>query len=156
MNNNDINYMTENANKAENIKGEEKTKKENIKSEKRKDEIIKENIIIGYIQVDKYEDIGGKWKLRNHLTERLINSQKDNEEEIKDCEIFINDNKIDFTYIYEFPKDGIYEIKYVFKKFLKSTNFMFYNCNSLISLNLFNLILIMLEITIVCFIIANH
>ena len=29
---------------------------------------------------------------------------KENEEEIKDCEIYINDKKIDFTYYYTFNK----------------------------------------------------
>ena len=31
---------------------------------------------------------------------------KENEEEIKDCEIYINDKKIDFTYYYTFNNKG--------------------------------------------------
>ena len=53
---------------------------------------------------------------------------KENEEEIKECEIYINDKKIDFTYYYTFKSKGKYIIKYKFKKLLNSTNFMFYKC----------------------------
>ena len=91
----------------------------------------------------------------NNLKERIINSfentkrenpnwdwnnieMKKNEEEIKECEIFINDKKIDFTYCYVFKNKGKYLIKYKFKKLLNSCNFMFYDCNSLSSLDLSN------------------
>ena len=91
----------------------------------------------------------------NNSKERIINSfenikrenpnfncenieAKENEEEIKDCEIYINDNKIDFTYFYTFNNKGKYIIKYKFKKLLNSCNFMFYGCNSLSSLDLSN------------------
>ena len=63
---------------------------------------------------------------------------EENEEEINEWEIFINDNKIDFTYYYYFKNKGKYKIKYKFKNFIKSTNYMFYNCSSLISLDLSN------------------
>ena len=97
-----------------------------------------ENFIIGYIKVAK-----------NDLKQRIIysyeNARKEgflkgikNEEEIKTCEIFINNKKIDFTYYYEFPNEGNYKIKYVFKQLLNSTNYMFYGCNSLLSLDLSN------------------
>ena len=46
------------------------------------------------------------------------NENKENEEEIKDCEIYINDKKIDFTYYYTFKNKGKYIIKYKFKKLL--------------------------------------
>ena len=59
-----------------------------------------------------------------------------NEQEIIDCDIFINDKKIDFNYYYIFPKKGKYSIKYIFKDLMASTYFMFYRCNSLISLDL--------------------
>ena len=62
----------------------------------------------------------------------------ENEEEIKECDIYINDIKIDFTYYYNFPKEGYYKIKYIFKKLLYSANYMFYRCASLISLDLSN------------------
>ena len=62
----------------------------------------------------------------------------ENEEEIKDSEIYINDKKIDFTYYYTFNNKGKYIIKYKFKILLHSTNFMFFDCNSLISIDLSN------------------
>ena len=91
----------------------------------------------------------------NNSEERIINSfentkrenpnwdwnnieMKKNEEEIKECEIFINDKKIDFTYYYIFKNKGKYLIKYKFKKLLNSCNFMFYGCKSLSSLDLSN------------------
>ena len=63
---------------------------------------------------------------------------KKNEEEIKECEIYINDKQIDFTYYYTFKNKGKYIIKYKFKKLLNSCNFMFYDCKSLSSLDLSN------------------
>ena len=49
---------------------------------------------------------------------------KKNEEEIKECEIYINDKKIDFTYDYIFKNKGKYIIKYKFKKLLNSSNYI--------------------------------
>ena len=91
----------------------------------------------------------------NNSKERIINSfentkrenpnwkwekieSKENEEEIKDCQIYINDNKIDFTYYYTFNNRGKYIIKYKFKKLLNSTNFVFYGCKLISSLDLSN------------------
>ena len=51
-----------------------------------------------------------------------------NEDEIKDCDIYINGQKIDFHYYVNFPKAGDYKIQYKFHKQFKSTNFMFYGC----------------------------
>ena len=91
----------------------------------------------------------------NDSNERIINSfentkreipylnwknieTKENEEEIKDCEIYINDKKIEFTYDYIFKKKGKYIIKYKFKKLLNSCSFMFCLCNKLLSIDLSN------------------
>ena len=122
-----------------------KKRKRNNKNNKEdnKNEENLDNIIIGDIKIKK-----------NNLTTRIINSyenvkyedknknnydkSKENEEEIKDCEIFINDKKINFTYYYKFPSPGKYIIKYKFKRLLKITNFIFSDCNSLITLNLSN------------------
>ena len=68
----------------------------------------------------------------------INNKSKENEKEIRDCEIYINDKKIDFTYYYTFKNKGKYIIKYKFKKLLTSTNYMFYNCKSLSLINLSN------------------
>ena len=87
---------------------------------------MKDNYIIGIINA-----------IRKNITRRILNSCKENEEEIKDCDIFINDKKID-SYYYKFTNKGKYKIKYVFKKLLYSTNHMFSDCMSLISLDLSN------------------
>ena len=63
---------------------------------------------------------------------------KENEDEIKECEIYINDKKIEFTYDYIFKNKGKYIIKYKFKKLLNSCNFMFFDCVSLSSIDLSN------------------
>ena len=91
--------------------------------------------------------LGGKKRIINsfenikrenpHLKWENIET-KENEKDIKDCEIYINGKKIDFTYDYNFEDEGKYKIRYIFKKMLNSTNFMFYDCISLLSLDLSN------------------
>ena len=52
-----------------------------------------------------------------------------NEEEIKEnIEIKINGKTINFTYLHQFESNGVYQIEYIFKKFLKKTNHMFADC----------------------------
>ena len=63
---------------------------------------------------------------------------KENEDEIKECEIYINDKKIEFTYDYIFKNKGKYIIKYKFKKLINSCNFIFFDCVSLSSIDLSN------------------
>ena len=101
-----------------------------------------DNIIIANIKINK-----------NNLLERIINSFEntkneelyrpwkeiqpiENEEQIKECEIFINNNKINFNYYYKFQKEGNYIIKYKFKNLFISTDFMFYKCKSITLLDL--------------------
>jgi len=67
-----------------------------------------------------------------------INETVFNENQIKDSEIYINNEKIAFNYFYEFPEPGEYIIKYKFNKLLNSTFCMFYDCYSLVSLDLSN------------------
>ena len=76
---------------------------------------------------------------------RIINSYEGNkveyvnEKELKEnCEIKINDNIIPFSYFYKFEKVGKYEIKYIFKKNMVKTDYMFYGCNLLTNINLSN------------------
>ena len=52
-----------------------------------------------------------------------------NEQEIKEnIEIKLNGKTINFTYLYQFESNGVYQIEYIFKKFLKKTNHMFADC----------------------------
>ena len=94
-----------------------KRKRKNIKKKKNKAENKSkkkeylDNIIIGNIYIKE-----------DNLTKRIINSfenvkkekiyvvngeSKKNEKQIKSCEIFINDKKINFTYFYKFKKQEI-------------------------------------------------
>jgi len=62
-----------------------------------------------------------------------------NKKEIKDnCELYINENKIDFCYHYKFDEEGKYTFKIIFKKPCLNINCMFYECNKLLSIDLSN------------------
>ena len=69
---------------------------------------------------------------------KLENSMIKNEEEIKKCLIFIDKQKIDFTYYYTFPNPGTYEIIYIFHNLVNATNLMFYRCKEINDLDLSN------------------
>ena len=49
-----------------------------------------------------------------------------NEKEKENCQIYINDIKVDFYYDYIFPDKGIYTIKYEFNTLLTLTCCMFF------------------------------
>jgi len=106
---------------------------------------IKKNIIIGEFNIslnDINKDIQIINSFENHKKKRTLQNKKDdykynNEKEIKeDIEIKINGKKIKFSYFYKFNKEGEYRIEYVFKKNKSKINYMFYNCKSLLNLNL--------------------
>ena len=61
-----------------------------------------------------------------------------NEEEIKKCEIRINDELIPFNYFHKFNNKGKYIIKYNFNNYLTKTNYMFSWCSYLTNINLSN------------------
>ena len=67
-----------------------------------------------------------------------LNKDLMNEEEIKKCEISINDKLIPFNYFHKFEEKGKYKIKYKFKNNLIRTDFMFYKCESLTNIDLSN------------------
>ena len=63
-----------------------------------------------------------------------------NDEEIKkNCELYVNNNLINFNSYYNFDKIGKYTIKILIKKPLKNIQFLFHKCNLLNSLDLSNL-----------------
>ena len=80
-------------------------------------------------------------KKEDHLNQRIIKSFEEakrnkfwikegtnNENEIKtNCELYLNNNKIDFSYEYKCPKDGKYKIQIIIKNPLSNTNYMFFN-----------------------------
>ena len=125
-----------------------KNKKSYKKSKKHKNQYDHDktnNMIIGIIKIENDNDVRRvinsyermKTKYPNLDIWKYIDAEG-NEKEIKECDIFINDVKMEFSYYYKFPKRGNYIIKYKFKKTLNSTYFMFNECYSLISLDLSN------------------
>ena len=95
---------------------------------------IKENDINKNIRIlNSYEEC-----LRTNVPNLIKDEIYKNEEEIKKCEIKINDELIPFNYFYTFKSTGRYEIKYSFKNKLKNTTLMFYGCASLTNINLSN------------------
>ena len=105
----------------------------------------KNNIIIGEIYINK-KDINKDIRIINSFENaKRENGWKDkdddwkreNEKEIKEnVEIKINKKLIEFAYYYKFNKEGKYTIEYSFKNNSTKTCYMFYECNSLISLDL--------------------
>ena len=93
-----------------------------------KDEDINKEIQI----INSYEN----YQRINNL--EIIKVEFMNEEEIKKCEIRINDKLIPFTYLYKFTNKGKYIIKYSFYNYLSKTNNMFGGCSSLTNINLSN------------------
>ena len=51
-------------------------------------------------------------------------------------QIYINDKKIKFNYKYKSNEKGNIKVKFIFKKLLTSTAYMFRGCSSLLSINL--------------------
>ena len=102
------------------------------------------NYIIAEINI-KDNDINKKIRIINSYEEYMrkypdcsLKEELMNEKEIKECEIKINDKIITFNYYYKFTNKGTYTIKYIFRNYLTNTNYMFYNCSSLININLSN------------------
>ena len=100
------------------------------------------NYIIGEIYISN-NDINKNIRIINSYEESCrevygeIDDEFKNEKEIKECIIEINDIKLpSFSYFHKFENEGKYKIKYSFGKLLKDCNHLFYNCSSLISLNL--------------------
>ena len=98
------------------------------------DNDINENYIIAVFNIKKYS-INKEIRIINSYEEyeRVLKGNyffenKMNEEEIKTCEISINEKVIPFSYKYMFNKTGKYYIKYSFANLLTKMNCMFENC----------------------------
>ena len=129
-------------NNIKNLFNEYKNYKVNIKKENKINNIIefKDNYIIGEFNIDS-SNINRDIRIINTFEECNKNScwGIKNEKEIKEnIEIYINNEKIDFSYYYKFKKEGKYQIKYNFKKNLTNTAYLFSGCSSLININLSN------------------
>ena len=104
------------------------------------------NYIIAEIIIKK-EDINKKIRIICSFEEYkkkscILDSKEykyENEKEIKEnCEIKINNNKIPFSYYYEFKEEGKYIIQYSFKNHLSRANHMFMDCESITNLDFSN------------------
>ena len=67
---------------------------------------------------------------------KLLYSEGKNNINENNVEIYINDKKIKFDYIYQSKEKGDIKVKLVFKKILKFTSWMFSDCPSLKSIDL--------------------
>ena len=91
-----------------------------------KDDEINEEIRI----INSYEEF------ERCLGNKDFEKEKMNEELIKTFEIKLNNASIPFTYLYKFPKKGIYTIKYSFNKIFNNFNHIFSECVNIISIDL--------------------
>ena len=94
-------------------------------------EIIVENIKNKIKIINSYEEY-----MRNNYPDEGLDNYYKNDDEIKKCEIYINEKIIPFNYVYQFQKKGKYKIKYIFKNNITKTNFMFAECDQLMNINL--------------------
>ena len=113
---------------------------ENIENNEKNESIINtdyitKNCIIGEIYI-KEEDINKDIRIINSIENSKKQMEDKNEAEIKNCDIYINDENIGFSYFYKFKKEGKYKIVYVFKNEMINCNFMFFECLSLTNLDL--------------------
>ena len=102
------------------------------------------NYIIGEIYIND-NDINNDIRIINSCEEyercRGVNEFEDdgkNEEEIKKCEIRINNELISFDYFHKFQNKGNYTIKYTFKNLLNNICHLFNGCENLINIDLSN------------------
>jgi surface protein len=90
---------------------------------------------------EKSSEYNFKKNLRENLNFSEFTLKKEeymNENEIKKCQITINDEPIPFNYFHKFKSKGKYTIKYSFKDFLTRTNNMFFECSFLTNIDLSN------------------
>ena len=105
-----------------------------------------QNFIIAELYI-KDEDINKEIRIicsyeesvrNNKYSKGIMEEELKNEEEIKKCEIEINNELIPFNYTHTFKQKGKYIIKYSFKNKLTNAGYLFYDCEALIKLNLSN------------------
>ena len=94
-----------------------------------KDNDINKNIRI----INSYEEYQ-----RNNSPDNELDENEKNEEEIKKCQIRINNKSIPFNYFHKFETKGKYIIKYIFKIYLTKANYIFSLCDSIKSIDLSN------------------
>ena len=79
-------------------------------------------------------------KKENEWNNDKDDNKFENEKEIlENCLIKIDNKEIPFSYKYKFSKNGKHLIEYYFSKDLTKTNYLFYDCQYLTSINLSNI-----------------
>ena len=114
----------------------------NINKNKIKEDKIKENkneIICIYNKQDDeikllYDYNGKISKLSEERKKSYIEAKNDING--NNIDIYINDKKIEFNYKYKSKERGDIKVKFIFKKLLINTYFMFFECSSLKSADL--------------------
>ena len=118
----------------------------NLEKDINENNFNRENIITGEINISSndifktiriintYENI----KRMDYYSEDKNDDWKyENEKEIKEnVEIKINGKLIEFSFTHKFKTEGKYKIKYLFKKNLTKTNYLFYKCRDITNINL--------------------
>ena len=102
------------------------------------------NYIISVIEI-KEEDINKDIRIINSFEQSKLkvfgeqHVESNNEKEIKDnCQIKINNELIPFNYYHKFNTKGKFIIEYYFKNNMNNISFLFFNCSSLIYIDLSN------------------
>ena len=87
------------------------------------------------IKITRLEE---KIQLFNYIKQDYKNTFNKNEKDNEYIEIYLNEQKIDFCYEYKFNNIGNNIIKLIYRRNLINIKKIFYDCSSLISLNLSN------------------
>jgi len=95
--------------------------------------IIEEDINKNIRIINSYEEY-----MREHKHNDIMIKEFKNEEEIKKCEIKINDKLIPFNYFYKFKSKGKYRIIYTFTNNINNTGYIFSECSKLAYIDLSN------------------
>ena len=93
--------------------------------------LFKENL-----ENKKNNTIIAEIEIEGNLRKKIINIEKIDKKMNEYCEIYVNNIKIEFNEYYNFPKNGVYSIKYKFSKLLSSTREIFFKCYDIKSLDL--------------------
>ena len=98
-----------------------------------------ENYILSEIYINK-DEVNENIRIINSCEAEQRNSKifefddnLRNENEIRRCEIFIEEKLIPFSYFYRFNKEGTFKIKYSFPNNLTNLYYLFYDCKNIIS-----------------------
>ena len=96
------------------------------------DDINKDILIINSHENSERNSLLNKINIPDNIDHQRFN----NEKEIKQCEIKIDGEKIDFTYTLKFQQSGRHIITYTFKKKLTKCNRLFFSCSNLFAIDL--------------------